>query len=102
MCFEILVHDAIPSQRRPQKPLPLGTTERYRVTWRAKPQSLPLKTELPEGTVTQDGPQCGGRGGGSFTRSSEEAQGWRLILPASQTLYPAGGQLRRVPKARQQ
>ena len=101
MCFEILVQDAIPSQWWPQKPPPLGTTERCGVTWGAKPQSLPLKTELLEGTVTQDGPQRSGRGGGSFTHGSEEAQGWRLILPASQTLYPAGGRLRRVPKAQQ-
>lgn len=102
MCFEILVHDVIPSPWRPQKPPPLGTNKRCRVAWGAKPRSLPLKTELPEGTVTQDSPQCGGSGEGSFTRGSEEAQGWGLILPAPQTIYPVSGGLRRVPKARQQ
>jgi len=102
MCFEILVHDAIPSQRWPQKPPRLETNERWGVAQDAKPQSLPLQTELPEGTVTQDGPQRGGRAGGSFTYGSGEAQGWWLILPAPQTIYPAGGGLRRVPKAQQQ
>lgn len=68
----------------------------------AKPWSLPLKTELLEGTVTQDRPQHGGRGGRSFTCGSEEAQGWGLILPAPQTIYTAGEGLRRVPKALQQ
>lgn len=33
MCFEILVRDAIPSQRWPQKPLPLGTSERWGAVW---------------------------------------------------------------------
>lgn len=102
MCFEILVHDVIPSQRWPQKPPPLGTNERCRVARGAKPRSLPLKTELPEGTVTQDSPQCGGRAEGSFIRGSEEARGWGLILLAPQTIYPVSGGLRKVPKARQQ
>lgn len=33
MCFEILVRDAIPSQWWPQKPLPLGTSERWGAVW---------------------------------------------------------------------
>lgn len=102
MCFEILVHDMIPSQRWPQKPPPLGTSERCRVAQGAKAWSPPLKTELPVRTVTQDGPQHSSSGGGSFTPGSEEAQGWGLILPAPQTIYPAGRGLRRVPKAQQQ
>lgn len=56
MCFEILVHDVIPSQWWPQKPPLLGTSERCRVARGAKPRSLPLKTELPEGTVTRTVP----------------------------------------------
>lgn len=66
MCFEILVHDVIPTQCWPQKPPPRGTSERCRVAQGAKARALPLTAELPEGTVTQDVAQRGGRGGRIF------------------------------------
>lgn len=66
MCLEILVHDVIPNRQWPQKPPPLGTNERCRVAQGAKPRVLPLKTDVPEGTVTRDGPRRDGRGGRIF------------------------------------
>lgn len=71
--------------------------------WGAKPVSASATQGWATGGDSpQDAPQHSGRGGKSFTLGPEEAQGWGLILLPPQTICPAGGGLRRVPKAPQQ